>query len=47
MGVHDLQATILHQLGLDAHTFRYLYQGLPQRLIGVEDGPRVRNELLA
>ena len=47
MGVHDLQATILHQLGLDPHTFRYLYQGLPERLIGVEDGPRVRNELLA
>nr|WP_240911294.1 DUF1501 domain-containing protein [Paludisphaera soli] len=47
MPVHDLQATILHLLGLDPFTFRYPYQGLQQRLIGVEDGVRVRKELLA
>ncbi|WP_250846999.1 DUF1501 domain-containing protein [Aquisphaera insulae] len=45
--VHDLQATILHQLGLDAETFRYPYQGLQQRLIGVEGDGHVRKELLA
>jgi len=45
--VHDLQATILHLLGLNPHTFRFPYQGLQQRLIGVEDDGRVRKELLA
>ncbi|WP_337175862.1 DUF1501 domain-containing protein [Paludisphaera sp.] len=45
--VHDLQATILHLLGLDPHTFRFPYQGLQQRLIGVEDGVRIRKDLLA
>jgi hypothetical protein len=45
--VHDLQATILHLLGLDAERFRYPYQGLQQRLIGVEGDGRVRKELLA
>lgn len=45
--VHDLQATILHLLGLDPFTFRFPYQGLQQRLIGVEDGVRIRKELLA
>ena len=45
--VHDLQATILHLLGLDAHAFTYPYKGLNQRLIGPADDPRVRMELLA
>jgi len=45
--VHDFQATLLHLLGLDPFTFRYPYQGLQQRLIGVEDGVRIRKELLA
>jgi len=45
--VHDLQATILHLLGLDAEKFRFPYQGLPQRLIGVEGDGHVRKELLA
>ena len=47
MGVHDLQATILHLLGLDAYKLRYPYQGLQQRLIGVENDAKVRKELLA
>lgn len=47
MGVHDLQATILHLLGLDAWKLRYPYQGLEQRLIGVEGDARVRQEILA
>jgi hypothetical protein len=45
--VHDLQATILHLLGLDAHAFSYPYKGLNQRLIGPADDPRVRPELIA
>jgi hypothetical protein len=45
--VHDLQATILHLLGLDAHQLTYPFKGLHQRLIGPEDTPRVRHELLA
>jgi hypothetical protein len=45
--VHDLQATILRLLGLDAEKFRFPYQGLQQRLIGVEGDGRVRKELLA
>ncbi len=45
--VHDLQATILHLVGLDAERLSYPYQGLDQRLIGPADGPRVVPELLA
>jgi hypothetical protein len=37
----------LHLLGLDAHQFRYPYQGLDQKLIGVEGDGIVRKELLA
>jgi len=46
MGVHDLQATILHLLGLDAWKLTYPFQGLQQRLIGPEGDARVRHELL-
>ena len=45
--VPDLQATLLHLLGLDPHRHSYLYQGLNQRLIGPTDEPRVRHALLA
>jgi uncharacterized protein (DUF1501 family) len=45
--VRDLQATILHLLGLDAWKLRYEYQGLQQRLIGPEGEAEVRKELLA
>jgi hypothetical protein len=45
--VFDLQATILHLLGLDPHKLAYRYQGLNQRLIGPTEQPRVRHELLA
>ena len=47
VGVHDLQATILHLLGFDPHQFSYRYQGLDQRLIGPEGNARVVNEILA
>jgi hypothetical protein len=45
--VFDLQATILHLLGLDPHKLSYRYQGLNQRLIGPTEQPKVRHELLA
>ena len=45
--VHDLQATILHLLGLDAWKLSYPYQGLQQRLIGPEGEAKVRKEILA
>jgi hypothetical protein len=44
--VHDLHATILHLLGFDPLRFSYKFQGLDQRLIGVEPA-RVVKELLA
>lgn len=47
-GVHirDLNATILHQMGIDHERFVYPFQGLDQRLTGVEGG-RVVAEVLA
>ncbi len=43
VSVRDLQATILHQLGLDPHLFSFAYQGLNHRLIGpTADGQVIR-----
>jgi hypothetical protein len=47
MTVRDLHATVLHQLGFDAHRLSYPYLGLNQRLIGPEGKARVHHELLA
>jgi hypothetical protein len=47
MTVRDLQATILHTLGLDAHKLSYPYLGLNQRLIGPEGKARVHQEILS
>jgi hypothetical protein len=47
MGVHDLQATILHLLGFDAWKLTFRFQGLQQRLIGPEGEAQVRQEILA
>jgi hypothetical protein len=44
--VNDLNATILHCLGIDHKRFTYKFQGLEQRLTGVEE-QRVISELLA
>ncbi len=44
--VRDLQATILHVLGLDPYRFSYLYQGLQNRLIGPTDEGRVLQDIL-
>jgi hypothetical protein len=45
--VHDLQATILNQLGFDPHKFGYMYQGLSQRLIGPAEEPQVVRGIIA
>jgi uncharacterized protein (DUF1501 family) len=45
--IHDLQATILHLLGMDPYTLSYKFQGLNHRLIGPSDEPNIRRELLA
>jgi hypothetical protein len=43
--VHDLNATILHQLGIDHEKLTYLYQGRDFRLTDVHG--KVVKELLA
>jgi hypothetical protein len=47
MSVRDLQATVLHLLGLDPHKLHYKYQGLDQRLIGPTNEPVVNHKLFA
>ncbi|MBX3452425.1 MAG: DUF1501 domain-containing protein [Planctomycetaceae bacterium] len=44
--VNDLNATVLHCLGIDHLRFTYRFQGLDQRLTGVEE-PKIVPELLA
>ena len=44
--VHDFHATVLHLLGFDHKRFSFRYQGLDQKLTGVEES-RVVKELLA
>jgi len=43
--VRDLQATILHLLGLDPKKTHYAFRGLKQRLIGPSDEAQVRPEI--
>jgi hypothetical protein len=43
--VHDLHATILHQLGIDHEKLAFKYQGLDQRLTGVEPAKVVTDVL--
>jgi uncharacterized protein (DUF1501 family) len=47
MHVHDLQATVLRLLGIDAFKFSYPYQGLNQRLIGPANDWQVHEKLFA
>ena len=47
MSVRDLQATILHLLGLDPYKFGVLRSGLNSRLIGPTDEGKVRKEIIA
>ncbi len=44
--IHDLNTTILHLMGIEAHKFTYPFLGLDQRLTGVEE-TRVVSEILA
>jgi uncharacterized protein (DUF1501 family) len=44
--IRDLHATILHQLGLQHEKLLFKYQGLDQKLTGVEPA-RVVSEILA
>jgi uncharacterized protein DUF1501 len=47
VSVRDLQATILHIMGLDPFRLQYPYLGLEQRLIGPDDSAaKIRLELL-
>lgn len=45
MSVFDLNATILHQLGLDHEKLTFRHQGLGARLTGVEPTRVVRGVL--
>lgn len=45
--VRDLHATILKQLGMDHNRFTYRYQGLDQKLVGVEAEAKIVNQILA
>lgn len=47
VGIRDLQATILHLLGLDPYRFSFPYQGLDNRLIGPTDEGKVIDGILA
>lgn len=44
--IRDLNATILHQMGIDHERFTFGFQGLDQRLTGVEES-RIVNEILS
>ncbi len=44
--IHDLNATILHCLGIDHKRFTYKFQGLDMRLTGVEEHGAVKGLLL-
>jgi hypothetical protein len=43
--VRDIQATLLHQFGIDHEKFTYKYQGLDQKLTGVEKAYVVKDIL--
>ena len=47
LSVRDLQATILHQLGIDPYRFSFPFQGLNNRLIGPTEEARVLRDILA
>ena len=45
MHLNDLNATLLHCMGIDHERFTYKFQGLDQRLTGVEPAEIVRGVL--
>ena len=44
--VNDLQATVMHTLGMDPHHFSFPFQGLNQRLIGPANHPKVIHDIV-
>ena len=46
VAVRDLHATMLHQLGIDHQRLSFPFQGLDQRLTGVEPA-RVVHEIIS
>jgi hypothetical protein len=47
VSIRDVQATILHVLGLDPYRFSYAYQGLDNRLIGPSNEAKVIKGILS
>ena len=45
--VRDLQATIIHQLGMDPYHFSFPFQGLNQRLIGPANHPKILHDIIS
>jgi hypothetical protein len=45
--IRDLQATILHAMGMDPYRFSYKYQGLNNRLIGPSDEAVIQKSLFS
>lgn len=45
VSVHDIHATLLHQLGIDHNRFTYKFQGLDSKLTGVEPASVVKDLL--
>ena len=45
--IRDLQATLLHQCGLNPHSLSYPFQGLNNRLIGPTEEAKIAHSLLA
>ena len=43
--IRDLNATILHQLGIDHERFTFKFRGLSQRLTGIEEA-HIVNDIL-
>jgi hypothetical protein len=44
--VKNLHATILHQMGLDPENLKFFYNGLDQKLVGVEGAEPIRDIIL-
>jgi len=45
VAIRDLHATLLHQLGVDHNELSFPFQGLDQRLTGVEPAKVIREIL--
>ena len=41
--IHDFHATVMHMLGIDHERFTFKYQGLDQKLTGVESANVIKD----